>query len=301
MPRKVHIVTTSGFPADAQADENRARALRCVEAAGRRGADLVCLPEGYVGRKNEDHPEQIPGKTFDGLAGLARQYGLWVVAGIYASEAANTAGIRNYAVVIDRRGELAGCYAKVHPTIEECKGSRIIPGAEPAVVDTDFGRIGLAICYDIGWPGYWADLARHGAELVIWISAYDGGFPLSCYAWNHHYQIVSSVRTDYAKVIDIAGSVVASTNSWHSMTDSVIDLESELFHADYNEEQIPRIESEMGERVTVKAFGEERFFILESNDPEWPVARIKTHYGLEGFREYHARATSVQEEYRGRS
>jgi beta-ureidopropionase len=300
MPRKVHIATTSGFPANAQADENRMHALRCVEAAGQRGADLVCLPEGYLGRTNAEYPEQIPGKTFDELAKLARQHGLWVVAGLYVSQSPDTDDIHNCAVVIDRRGELVGCYAKMHPTINECQDYRVVPGSEPTVVDTDFGRLGLAICYDIGWPEYWADLARLGAELVVWISAYDGGFPLSYYAWNHHYQIVSSVRTDHGRVLDIAGSEIASTNSWQRMADALLDLEMELFHADYNEHHISRVESEMGDRVTVKAFGEERFFTLASNDSDWPVARIAKHYGLESFREYYARATNVQEEFRNR-
>lgn len=305
MPRKVHIATTSGFPADARMDENRLRALRCVEEAGQRGADLVCLPEVYLGRESRNYPEQIPGKTFDELAELARQYGLWVVAGIYMSQPpgagdvyTSTDGVYNCAVAIDREGKLAGCYAKVHPTIDECKDRRVIPGVEPVVVDTDFGRIGLAVCYDIGWPEYWADLARLGAELVIWISAYDGGFPLSCYAWNHRYPIVSSVRTDHSRVIDITGTDIASTNSWHGTTDVLLDLESELFHADYNEWQISKLESEMRERITVRALGEERFFLLESNDPEWPVTRLKAHYGLENFNDYHARATSIQQEYR---
>jgi beta-ureidopropionase len=301
MPRKVHIATTSGFPADARAEENQARALRCVEAAGQRGADLVCLPEGYLGRTSTEYPDRIPGKTFDELAGLARQYGLWVVGGLYVPQSPNANDIHNCAVVIDRQGKLAGCYAKMHPTIDECQDHRIIPGSEPTVVDTDFGRLGLAICYDIGWPEYWADLARLGAELVVWISAYDGGFPLSYYAWSHHYQIVSSVRTDHSRVLDITGSEIASTNSWHQMTDVLTDLELEIFHADYNEHQISRVESEMGDRVTVKAFDEERFFTLASNDPDWPVARIARHYGLEGFREYHARATNVQQEFRDRT
>jgi beta-ureidopropionase len=301
MPRKVHVATTSGFPADAQADDNQARALRYVEAAGQRGADLVCLPEGYLGRTNAACPDQIPGKTFDGLARLACQYNLWVVAGLYMSQSPPADGIYNCAVVIDRKGELAGRYAKMHPTIDECQDHRVIPGSEPIVVDTDFGRVGLAICYDIGWPDYWADLARLGAELVVWISAYDGGFPLSWYAWNHHYQIVSSVRTDHSRVLDITGSEVASTNSWHQLTDTVVDLEVQLFHADYNEHQISRVESEMGDRVTVKAFGEERFFTLASNDPDWPVARIATHYGLEAFPDYYARAATVQEEFRNRA
>lgn len=301
MPRTVHIATTSGFPADAPADENRTRALRHVEAAGQRGADLVCLPEGYLGRTNADRPEQIPGRTFDELATLARRYGLWVVAGLYVSQSPGSDDIRNCAVVIDRRGELAASYAKMHPTIDECTDRRIIPGSEPTVVDTDFGRLGLAICYDIGWPEYWADLARRGAELVVWLSAYDGGFPLSHYAWSHHYQIVSSVRTDHSRVLDITGSEIASTNDWHHMTDTRVDLELELFHADYNEHQISRVESEMGDRITVKAFGEERFFTLASNDQDWPVARIAKHYGLEAFRDYYARATNVQDKFRNQA
>jgi beta-ureidopropionase len=301
MPRKVHIATTSGFPANAHADENRMRALRCIEAAGQRGADLVCLPEGYLGRTNAESPERIPGKTYDELARLAGQYSLWVVAGLYVSQSPDSGDIHNCAVVIDRRGELAGCYAKMHPTIDECEDRRVVPGSEPTVVDTDFGRVGFAICYDIGWPEYWAGLAHKGAELVVWLSAYDGGFPLSCYAWNHHYQIVSSVRTDHSRVLDITGSEIASTNSWHQMTDALIDLELELFHADYNEHQISRVESEMGDRITVKSFGEERFFTLASNDPDWPVARIARHYGLEAFRDYYARATIVQEEFRNQT
>jgi predicted amidohydrolase len=298
MPRKVHVATTSGFPADAPAGENRRRALRYVEAAGQRGADLVCLPEGYPGRENVERPEHVPGETYDALAGLARRYGLWVVAGLYVAQPGRDGGIHNCALVIDRQGELAGCYAKVHPTIDECESHGVVPGAEPLVVDTDFGRIGLAICYDIGWPDHWAELARRGAELVIWLSAYDGGFPLSGHAWNHHYQIVSSVRTDHGRMIDIAGSDIASTNPWHGMAYAHLDLEQQLFHADYNEDHIARLESEMGDRVTVRAFAEERFFTLQSNDPQWPVERIKAHYGLENFPDYYARATTVKGKHR---
>ena len=82
------------------------------------------------------------------------------------------------------------------------------------------------------------------------------------------------------------------------MTDALVDLELELFHADYNEHQISRVENDMGDRITIKAFDEERFFTLASNDPDWPVARISKHYGLEPFRDYYSRATGVQGEFR---
>ena len=166
------------------------------------------------------------------------------------------------------------------------------------IVEADFGRLGLATCYDINWPTHWAELARLGAELVVWPSAYDGGSPLSYYAWAHQYHVVSAVRTAYSKVIDITGSVAASTNLWHPLVSTTVDLEQELFHADYNEEKLPRVEAELGARVTAHCFDEERYFTLESNDPEWPVARLKAHYGLESLRDYCARASQVQDQHR---
>jgi hypothetical protein len=109
---------------------------------------------------------------------------------------------------------------------------------------------------------------------------------------------VSAVRTAYGKVIDIAGYVAASTNQWCALASATIDLEQELFHADYNEEQLPKVEAEMGPRVTVRCFDEERYFTLESNDLDWPLARVKAHYGLESFGDYHARAAQVQDRRR---
>lgn len=298
MPRKVHIVTTSGFPAEAPPNENRAKALECIEAAGRRGAHLVCLPEGFLGHPSKESVEPLPGPTFDALAEQARKQGVWVVAGLYVRDRAGTGSLQNCAVVVSPQGNLEASYAKVHPTIEECEGTGVVPGSEPTVVETDFGRIGLAICYDIGWPSHWADLARLGAELVVWPSAYDGGVPLSYYAWANHYHVVSSVRTAYSKVIDISGYVAASTNQWHAVVDATADLEQEVFHADYNEETLQKIEAEMGPMVTLRCSDEERYFTLESNDPELPLALVKARYGLESFRDYHARATQVQDKYR---
>jgi beta-ureidopropionase len=295
MPRRVRVVTTSGFPAEAPPEDNKQKAIKCVEVAGQSGADLVCIPEGFLGHRAMLEP--LPGPTSDALAEQARKYGVWVVAGLYAPAAAATRGVDNCALVIDRHGDLAGCYAKVHPTIEECERG-VVPGGEPVTVEADFGRIGLAICYDINWPAHWAELARLGAELVVWPSAYDGGSPLSYYAWAHNYHVVSAVRTAYSKVIDIAGCVAASTNLWHPFVSTTVDLEQELFHADYNEEKLPKLEAELGPRVTAHCFDEERYFTLESNDPNWPLARVKAHYGLEGFRDYCARATQVQDEHR---
>jgi beta-ureidopropionase len=300
MPRKVHIVTTSGFRYDAGIAENRDRALRFVESAGRRGADVVCLPETILGKENEGAVEALAGATFDAMSQLARRYQLWIVAGSLLLES-ETGRKFNNAIVIDRSGTPVALYAKVHPTIRECEDRHITPGSEALVIDTDFGRLGLAICYDIGWPSHWADLARLGAELVVWPSAYDGGFPLQSYAWAHQYYVVSAVLSSRAKVFDITGTILASTCDWSPVAELIVDLDKELFHADNHDQKVLQLLDELSERVTISTFGEERYFTLESNDPDWPVSRIKSHYGLENFADYHRRASEVQDQHRART
>jgi beta-ureidopropionase len=299
MPRKVRITTASfhGNPAPS-VESNRAFACTSVEAAAAERADLVCLPETLleIGLPREERPvaEPVPGTTIDALSGLAKRHCLWVVAPI---SLCSTGGVvENTAVVIDRNGEIAGIYSKVHPTIGECRGWSIRPGTNATVIDTDFGRLGLAICYDIGWPDHWQSLADQGAELVVWPSAYDGGFPLQAYAWLHQYYVVSSVRTEHSRIVDVTGRILASTSRWHRFATETIDLEKELFHIDDQVEKLQRVQLELGSRARVEALTEEHVFTLESNDPAWPVARIKTEYGLESFRDYHRRAEDVQRE-----
>lgn len=298
MPRKARVLTTSFYGTQPDsAEANRDFARSCIQAGAAEEADLVCLPETFleIGLPNAARPvaETIPGPTFDAIAELARQHALWVVAPFCVR---NDVGlVENNALVFDRRGELVGNYAKVHPTIGECRQRSIVPGTDPVVVDADFGRLGLAICYDVGWPDHWQRLRDQGAEIVVWPSAYDGGFPLQAYAWLHSYYVVSSVRTEHSRIIDITGRVIAATSRWHRFAAATVDLEKELFHIDDQVEKIRRLQLELGRSVRVEALTEEHVFTVESDDPAWPVPRIKERFGLENFRDYHRRAEAVQD------
>jgi beta-ureidopropionase len=305
MPRKIRVTTTSfDIPGPRTPEQNRDEACAYVEAAGSAGADLVCLPETFIetGLPADQLPyaESLPGPTFDALARLADKHRLWVVAGY--SVRTDDGAIENSAVVIDRQGRLAGRYGKIHPTISEMTRRSITPGAECAtVVETDFGRMGLAICYDLGWPDLWQQLKEQSAELVVWPSAYGGGLSLQAYAWTHGYYIVSTVLSEHSRVIDISGYALASTSRWSRMVTTTIDLEKELLHIAPSlgqHEKLFRLQQELGGRITLQGFTEENFVTLESNDPDWSVARIKEHYGLVNWREYHAAATRVQDEHR---
>ncbi len=302
MPRKVKVLTTSFYRSHrtASIQENRELACEFIDAAGTEKADVVCLPETFltanIPRVVREEPEDLLGPTFEALSVRARKHACWIIGTYNARTSAGT--IQNTAVIIDRSGSLAGSYAKIHPTIRECQEDNVTPGNEVSVFNTDFGRVGVAICYDIGWPEQWANLKAQGAELIIWPSAYEGGFPLQVYAWTHFTHIISSVLTEHSKVIDVTGRVIASTSRWHRLVASTIDLETEVFHTDAHSEKLFEIQKELGQRVSVYASTEEHIFTLQSNDPDWTVTRIKDHYGLENFRDYHDRASQVQSEFR---
>ena len=297
MPRKVRITTTSFHSNEGRSPEgNRALAGLYIDAAGAERADLVCLPETllYAGVPRAERPKGEPvfGPTYGLLAERARANRVNVVAGLVERRGDQN---ENVAVAIDRDGRLIGRYSKIHPTIRECRDQMITPGCDIGVVNFDFGRVGLAICYDIGWPAVWQALADQGAEVVVWPSAYDGGFPLQAYAWTHFYHVVSSVWGQHSKVIDITGRVLASTSRWNHLISATIDLEKQVFHIDDQEAKLLEIQTRYGSRVTAVGYSEENIFTLESNDPALPLAAIVAEYELENFRDYHARATRVQD------
>jgi predicted amidohydrolase len=75
-------------------------------------------------------------------------------------------GVYNTAVLIDRSGEIAGKYRKLYVPREEIE-SGITPGLEVPVFDTDFGRVGMMICWDVQYVGPAQLLALRGAEVIL--------------------------------------------------------------------------------------------------------------------------------------
>ena len=86
-----------------------------------------------------------------------------MVAGLYEREGA---AVYNTAVLLDREGRLAGTYRKVYLPREEIEGG-LTPGSEYPVFTTDFGRVGLMICWDTQYADPARALALGGAELLL--------------------------------------------------------------------------------------------------------------------------------------
>jgi predicted amidohydrolase len=129
--------------------------------------DIVLLPEGIngvgTGKGYAGVSEPIPGPSTIRLGDWARQRKTWLVAGLYEREGQT---VYNTAVLIDRQGRVAGRYRKVYLPREEYEGG-MTPGSDFPVFRTDFGTIGLMICWDSRYPDPARALALRGAELIL--------------------------------------------------------------------------------------------------------------------------------------
>ena len=166
-PRKVRLASINHRVRGSRSPEaNLEVYAQLVGEAAARKADIVCLPEGItvVGstKKYTEVAEEIPGPSTRFLGEVAKKHRLYLVAGLY--ERSGTT-LYNTSVLIGRDGSLVGKYRKLCLPREEIDGG-LTPGVEYPVFDTDFGRIGMMICWDLSYPEV-ARACEGGAEVIF--------------------------------------------------------------------------------------------------------------------------------------
>lgn len=181
---------------------------RIQESASLR-PDIVCLPEGITligtGKSVAQVSEPLRGPTSKRLGREAKKLGCYIVAGIYEREGA---AIYNTALLIGRDGQVAGSYRKTHLPREEAEAG-LSPGSEYPVFETDFGRVGLLICWDVQFPEPARALALRGAEVIL-LPIWGGSEELTrARAIENHVFLISSSYDMRSMVLDPTGQVLA--------------------------------------------------------------------------------------------
>jgi len=157
--------------------ENIRKIEREVTKAKQQGAELVIFPElsltGYTMRDQiYELAETIPGHSTTVLEKLAKKTGTYIVFGMPELSEKTQVTIYNAAVLVGPDG-FTGKYRKMylptHSVFEEKRYFR--PGYQTAVFETELGKIGLIICYDIFFPEVSRLTRLKGAQLIVCISA----------------------------------------------------------------------------------------------------------------------------------
>ncbi len=302
LPREVRIATVAqqGLSADT-VDGMLDLVFERMKGFERMKPDIVCLPEAFPVTWVTDRPspsdiaETPPGPITGRFADYARSHSCYVICPTYTKESGR---VYNSAVLIDRAGNIAGEYRKIHPTAGEVAAG-IAPGTLDApVFDTDFGRIGMQICFDMEWSDGWTVLADKGAEIVFWPSAYAGGVMVNTRAYMHRYAMVSSTQKDTSKICDIDGAELARTGRWNAWAFAEVNLEKAFLHTWPHVSRFDEIIDAYGAKVRITNHHEEEWSIIESRSPEVKVAGILREFDLMDMDEHLARAERAQDRAR---
>lgn len=165
---------------------NLFEAARLIGQAAEAGAGLVVLPENFaiMGMKEEDkvNVQETHGEGLiqDFLSQQASKYKLWLVGGTIPLKSANPDKVMASCLLFDDHGAEVARYDKIHlfdVSLEDDGGqytesASTEHGDKVCVVDTPFGRLGLAVCYDLRFPEQFRAMLDQGMELCALPSAF---------------------------------------------------------------------------------------------------------------------------------
>lgn len=180
MTKPNHSIAAIQITSGPDVTANLLEAERLIGEAADAGAGLVVLPENFafMGMSERD---QLALREPDGdgqlqsfLAETAARRGVWLVGGTIPLVASDSNHVRAASLVVDDHGERIARYDKMHlfdvdiPGAEEhyMESSVIEPGEETLVVDSPFGRLGVAVCYDLRFPEMFRKMLDSGLELI---------------------------------------------------------------------------------------------------------------------------------------
>lgn len=177
--------------------------LELAEGAVEKGCDLLvtteainfCGLESALGASCAPYISLYPeDMLFRRLSDLALRAHSWLVAGVYNRRSDEEGRLRCYnsAFVYDRSGQLQGIYDKIHLT--ESEQECLTCGHEILTVDTDMGRMGVAVCYDMQFQDVCRRCREAGAEFMA----------VPTWGWEHGYGMRRIRETGLAVAVAMA-------------------------------------------------------------------------------------------------
>jgi len=252
-----------------------------------RGLDLAILPEVAVtGEITGDIvARSVPyeGPVRATFSRKARELGCYIVVPLYLLENKDRRICTNSAVLVDRKGDVAGIYRKLHLAVQNASDSMeggMTPGKEASVFDCDFGKLGIQICFDMEFDYGWDQLARQGAELVAWpTQSPQTAHPASRARLQGCY-IASSTWRDNASIFEPTGKIASQIRPPAQILVDQIDLSYAILPWSPQLQQGETLKKKYGDRVGFRYYADEDCGLFWSNDSSLSIGQMLRSVGV---------------------
>lgn len=228
--------------------------------------DFVILPEmfccPYQTQNFPVYAEEESGPVWQQLSEYAKQYGIYLISGSMPEKDAE-GKVYNTSYIFDRQGKQIGKHRKVHLFDIDVTGGQtfkesdtLTAGDHDTVFDTEFGRMGVMLCFDIRFPELARMMVNDGAKAIFVPAAFNmttgpAHWELSFRTRaldNQIYMIgCAPMRDESAGYISWGHSIV--TDPWGRVIDMLDEKEGVLLtelNLDYEEqvrEELPLLKS----------------------------------------------------------
>jgi len=158
---------------------NLDQAEKLIAEAVAQSAKLIVLPENFsfMGKTDQERiavaEKDGDGKVQRFLSEQAKKNSIWLVGGTIPVATDNAEKLYASCMLFNDQGERVACYNKIHlfdVLLQESNESytesdTTMSGDKTVVVDTPFGKLGLAVCYDLRFPEMFRTMVNQGMEI----------------------------------------------------------------------------------------------------------------------------------------
>lgn len=163
-------------------EESKAKAKKMIQEAAANGAQVVVLPEmwntPYSNDYFREYAEPQDGPTVRFLSDLAKENDIYLIGGSISE--LDQDKVYNTSYSFNRKGELIGKHRKVHlfdidvdGGIRFMESDTLTAGEDTTVIETEYCKIGVAICYDVRFPELSRNMALEGAKVIVLPAAFN--------------------------------------------------------------------------------------------------------------------------------
>ena len=263
--------------------------------------DLIVLPEnadfpwGLTQAEKNEYIKVRGNQILDFFASVAKSTNSYLV---YSMRRYDEKGmLRNTGVLLGRKGETVGMYDKNYPTIGEIEAG-IKPGTSVPVFKCDFGKLAIAICYDLNFDKLREKYAALKPNVIAFPSAYHGGFVQSNWAYTCRSFFVGSISGmgAYSQVRNPLGEIVASSTNYFNYTVANVNLDYKLVHLDYHRGKLKDLKKKYGNSVHITEPGGLGVVLVTSENEGVGVDEMLKEFGIEPVDNYFNRSHLIKKQ-----